>query len=117
MLGVLSDSDRPGAELRGQLDRFGLHFPFASVVSSLDLSETKPHPLGYRTALEEMGLRAEEVAFVGHDTLELAGAAACGLGTIAFNFDAEAKADVFIARFEELLDVVSQTQPPYAAAG
>lgn len=117
VLGVLSNSDRPAAELREQLQRFGLHMPFAAVVSSLDLGEIKPHPRGYRTALEQMELRAEEVAFVGHDTLELAGAAACGLATIAFNFDADAKADVFIARFEELLDIVSQTQPPYAAAG
>jgi hypothetical protein len=36
--------------------------------------------------------------------------------TIAFNFDADARADVFIARFDELSEVVDQ-QRPYAAAG
>jgi hypothetical protein len=53
---------------------------------------------------------------VGHDVEELAGAAAVGMPTIAFNFDADAQANVYLARFEELLDVIRR-QPPFAAAG
>lgn len=117
VLGVLSDSERRGGELAGQLERFGLANTFAAVVSSMDLGEIKPHPLCYRTALDKMQLPAEQVVFVGHDTAELAGAKCAGMETIAFNFDPDAEADVFVARFEELLDVVSAAQPPYAAAG
>ncbi len=117
VLGVLSDSEHSSAVLREQLDRFGIAGYFTAVVSSIDLGETKPQPIGYRTALERMNLLPEQAAFVGHDALELAGAARVGLSTVAFNFDPDAKADVFIARFDELLDVVSAAQPSLAAAG
>jgi HAD superfamily hydrolase (TIGR01509 family) len=117
VLGVLSDSDRKAKELARQLDRFGFGGWFTAVVSSIELGEIKPHPICYQRALAGMGLSADQVVFVGHDTIELAGATRCGMETIAFNFDSDAEADVFIARFEELLDVVSAVQPPYAAAG
>ncbi len=117
VLGVLSDSDRPGKDLERQVERFGLGGMFAAVVSSIDVGEIKPEPVCYRTALEQMGLTARETAFVGHDTLELAGARHVGMETIGFNFDAEAEADVFVARFEELLEVVRGGRSPYAAAG
>ena len=48
---------------------------------------------------------------MGHDRLELAGAAAVGMSTIAFNFDSDAQADVHINRFEELIEVLI---PPLA---
>jgi FMN phosphatase YigB (HAD superfamily) len=84
---------------------------FKAVVSSIDLERIKPDPVGYRTALEAMELAADRVAFVGHDAEELAGAAAVGMATIAFNHDPDAKADVFIARFEQLLPLVSPISP------
>ena len=115
-LGVLSDCDYSGCELEARLDRFGLGGLFSAVVSSLDLQRTKPEPICYRTALEQMGVRPEQAAFVGHDAEELAGGAAVGMQTIAFNFDPEAQADVHITRFDELLDLVD-ARWPRAAAG
>ena len=41
--------------------------------------------------------------------------ARAGLQLFAFNFDAEARADVYLIRFDELLDLVSAASP--AAAG
>ncbi|NLX96501.1 MAG: HAD family hydrolase [Rhodopirellula sp.] len=117
VLGVLSDSEHPSDALSRQLDRFGIGGFFSTVVSSIDLGETKPHPIGYRTALERMKILPEQAAFVGHDTLELSGATGAGLQTIAFNFDPDAKADVFIARFDELLDVTAAARAHLAAAG
>lgn len=117
VLGVLSDSVHASPLLWELLDRFGVSRFFTAVVSSIDLGETKPHPIGYRTALEKMGVAPEQAIFVGHDTAELAGAARVGMETVAFNFDPDAKADVFIARFEELLEVVTTVRPPLAAAG
>jgi FMN phosphatase YigB (HAD superfamily) len=58
-----------------------------------------------------MGLPADRVAFVGHDAEELAGAARVGLATIAFNYDPDARADVFITRFRQLLSLVSLRSP------
>ncbi|MEA1952538.1 MAG: HAD-IA family hydrolase [Planctomycetota bacterium] len=110
-LGVLSDSEYPGEELKERMQRFGLGGFFSAVVSSRDLGQTKPEPACYLRALKQMGATASESAFVGHDAGELAGARAVGMRTIAFNFDPEAQADVYIARFEELIqEVVKPTK-------
>ena len=111
VMGVLSDSEHPGTALHERLDRLGLGGTFQAVVSSIDLERIKPDPLCYQTALRAMELAADRVAFVGHDAEELAGAAALGMPTIAFNYDPDAKADVFIARFPQLLPLVSPPSP------
>ena len=111
VMGVLSDSENPGTLLHQRLDRLGLGGVFKAVVSSIDLERIKPDPVCYRTALHAMGLPGDRVAFVGHDAEELAGAAAVGMPTIAFNYDPDAKADVFITRFEQLLPLVRRPSP------
>lgn len=108
VLGVLSDSEFSGDELAEHLDGFGLGGFFATVVSSRDLGQIKPHPAGYLRALNNMGVPAECAAFVGHDAAELTGAKAVGMHTIAFNFDDRAEADVYLARFEELVEEVGK---------
>jgi HAD superfamily hydrolase (TIGR01509 family) len=115
-LAVLSDSEHTADVLQSRLEHLGLSGLFAAVVSSIDLGTTKPDPLAYATALREMNLTASETTFVGHDAEELAGAAQAGMTTVAFNFDPEAKADTYLSRFDELLDVVG-VRTPYAAAG
>ena len=111
-MGVLSDSEYPADVLRERLERLGLGGTFNAVVSSIDLERIKPDPVCYRTALRAMQRSADRVAFVGHDTEELAGAAGVGMATIAFNYDVDAKADVFITRFEELLGLVGLSASP-----
>ena len=59
----------------------------------------------YGAALAALQLPAAEVAFVGHDARELRGAAVQGLVTIAFNSDRDARADVYLQRFEDLLEL------------
>ena len=115
VLATLSNSEHTAGVLRERLANLGLENVFTAVVSSFDLGCTKPDPRSYSAALEGMKLSAPQVAFLGHDTAELAGAAAVGMATIAFNFEPDARADVFIARFEELADVLRRR--PYAAAG
>jgi len=114
-LGILSNSQHRAPILRGQLDRFALGGMFSAILSSVDLGRTKPELLCYLAATQAMRLPADEVAFVGHDAAELAGAARAGLMTVAFNFEPNAAADVFIARFDDLLRVVG-TRPAQAAA-
>src|SRR5688572_30716269 len=101
-LAVLSDSESPAAAIAERLHALGIGESFAAVVSSVDLRQTKPNPLGYHTATERLGLRPDRDAFVGHDAAELRGARRCGMRTIAFNYDREASADCRIGRFCDL---------------
>lgn len=101
-LGVLSDSEHPASQLRRVLGRLGLEQHFCSVISSRDLGETKPAAACYQASLAALGLMPHEAAFVGHDAGELAGAAAVGMATIAFNFEPDAVADVYLFRMDAL---------------
>ncbi|NLE37439.1 MAG: HAD family hydrolase [Pirellulaceae bacterium] len=115
-MGVLCNSECPGTVLRERFDELGLVEVFASVISSLDLGQTKPRPLGYVRSARAMGLDPAEVAFVGHRAAELEGAVAAGMRTIAFNYESEAQADVFLGRFEQLTELFDR-HDYYAAAG
>jgi HAD superfamily hydrolase (TIGR01509 family) len=116
VMGVLSDSDCTGEEIGRRLDECGLGDTFTSVISSLDTGQTKPEPIGYARSARAMGIEPREAAFVGHRTEELAGAAAAGMGTIAFNYDADARADVYLGRIDQLLELFDNRNQ-YAAAG
>lgn len=106
VMGLVCDSEHPAAELRSWMQRFGIEKLFSTVISSIDLRQSMPAPEVYQSAVKAMNIAPEEAAFVGHDRVELAGAAAVGLATIAFNFDADAEADVHLTRFEELIMVL-----------
>ncbi len=106
-LAVLCNSEQSGAALRQWLDRFAMGDCFRAVVSSIDLGRAMPERDTYEAALDAMHLPPERVAFVGHDAVELAGAAALGMSTIVFNGDADARADFAIDRFEELGQLVA----------
>lgn len=114
-LAVLADSEHPSDVLCEQLDRLGLVGLFAAVISSLDLKRTKPDAACYQAALHALALPSAQVVYVSHDAEELAGATRAGLQTAAFNYAPEARADVFVTRFEELLEVVG-ARAPHAAA-
>ncbi len=115
-LGAIGNCESPADVLQERLERLGLNSIFSTVVSSIDLERTMPDPICYLRALADLDLPPAEVAFVGHDTAQLAGAAEIGMPTIAFNFDPDAQADVTLDRFEELLDVVTRPMS-LAAAG
>lgn len=116
VLGAIANSEYPADTLRERLARFGVGELFTTVISSIDLGATMPSATGYRAALHAMGLSAAQVAFVDHDSGELAGATAVGMPTVAFNFDPEAEADVYLGRFEDLINVVGPC-PLLTAAG
>jgi HAD superfamily hydrolase (TIGR01509 family) len=115
VLGVVCNSEKTAAELKSRLAGWGMTNYFRTVVSSIDLGQTKPAAVCYRTALTAMNIPAAEAAFVGHDTVELAGARRAGLKTVAFNYDADAMADAYLERFDELLHF-SQDRPTFATA-
>lgn len=106
LLGVLSDSEATSDMLGHRLAQMGLGAQFAAVVSSVDLERTKPDPLGYLTVLEAMNLEPHQAIFVGQDGEELAGAAAVGMQTLAFNYAADMHAEYEVQRFEQLLELL-----------
>jgi HAD superfamily hydrolase (TIGR01509 family) len=108
-LAVLSDSETPSAGLRARLDGFGLAGLFEVIVSSVELQRTKPDPDCYAAALKGLSVAPEQAAFVGHDADELAGARNVGMRSLAYNFEGAVPADLYLGRFEELIDVVAAT--------
>ena len=115
VLGVLSDSESSANDIKRRLETIGLGGRFSTVVSSRDLARTKPDPVTYHTALEQMNLAAAETIFVGHDCDELSGATRVGMRTVAFNFDRDVAADKAIQRFDELRGVVGNWGRRHAA--
>jgi len=114
-LAAVANSEHPAPVLEEQLRRFDVAEVFTAVISSIELRRVMPEPDCYLAALRAVGLSAGEVAFVGHDTAVLAGATAVGMPTVAFNYDCDARADVYLGRFDELLDLLAPPRPEAAA--
>ncbi len=110
-LGVLCNCEHSGEAIRQRLAELlgespsGTMYTWSAVISSRDLGCAMPEPACYRAALQAMQLPAAEAGFVGHDARELRGAAVLGLATIAFNSDRDARADVHLQRFEDLIEL------------
>ena len=115
-MGVLADADEPAIGLCQRLARMGIESRFCAVVSSFDLERTKPDAACYQAALALLGLPPEQVAYVGHRSDDVRGAAKAGMPTIAFNYDAGVRANVYLERFNDLLEVL-EAAPLRAAAG
>lgn len=115
-MGVLADADMPAIGLCQRLAQMGIERRFCAVISSFDLERTKPDAACYLAALARLELPPEQVAYVGHRGEDVRGAADVGMPTIAFNHDPEARADVYLERFTDLL-MVLDTAPLSAAAG
>jgi HAD superfamily hydrolase (TIGR01549 family) len=105
ILGIISDTATP---IQVKLDWFtaaGFGNVFDSFISSKELGIRKPASLIYEEAYRKVGLLADEAVFVGHKASELKGAREAGMATVAFNYDKNAKADFYIEKFSNLLDV------------
>lgn len=117
VLGVLTDSNCSGDEVRQTLGRLGLGERFSVVLSSLDLERTKPDAFCYRSALGQMGLEPRQVAFVGHAADDLNGARRAGLQTVAFHRGSGVTASRPLNRFDELVSLVEPAVARTAATG
>lgn len=105
LLGIITDTAMPFTRKLDWFDEHGFGRVWDVVISSKEMGVRKPAPSMYEEALNQTGLKPAEAVFVGHKTHELDGARAVGLKTIAFNYDADAQADVFIEDFRDLLSV------------
>ena len=106
-LGLLADSELSAAELEGHLTRLGFGGRFSFVLSSVELGHTKAETEGYRAAAARFGKSAERIAFIGNHPQHLGAAARYGMPTIAFNYDDQARADLYLRQFDELIGILA----------
>jgi pyrophosphatase PpaX len=87
------------------------HF-FETVVGGDETDEQKPHPAPLLLALERLGARPEEAAYVGDSPFDMQSAKAAGLYAIGVSWgrihgaERLTDADVVVHSAEELLDLV-----------
>ncbi len=105
LLAIVTDTANPISAKLGWFQRGGFGHVWDAIVSSMEVGVRKPDPKIYHTALQQLGLTPGQAAFVGHRTAELDGARSVGMRTIAFNYDKDARADVYIEKFADLLKV------------
>jgi len=105
LLGVVTDTASPLHIKVNWFERGGFGEVWDAIISSKELGVRKPNPKMYCAALQQLGLTAEQAIFIGHKASELDGARAVGMKTIAFNYEKAARADFYIAKFSDLLDV------------
>lgn len=108
LLGIVTDTVHPTSVKLGWFERAGIGHFWDSIISSCSVGLCKPEPAIYRMALAQLGVEPDEALFVGHKKSELDGARAVGLGTIAFNYEDQAQADVYIEHFSGLVRAVSE---------
>jgi 2-haloacid dehalogenase len=82
-LAILSNGSP--AMLNGVVRNAGLPPAFAAVLSADEVKIFKPHPSVYRLAVDALGIRKDEVAFVSSNFWDVAGAAAFGFRTYWIN--------------------------------
>jgi HAD superfamily hydrolase (TIGR01509 family) len=73
----------PGNSFRGELARHGLTDVVDAIVFCVDVGWRKPHAAPFERALQLLGARADEAAFVGDDAVwDVSGALAAGMRPI-----------------------------------
>jgi HAD superfamily hydrolase (TIGR01549 family)/HAD superfamily hydrolase (TIGR01509 family) len=105
LLGIVTDTSSSVSTKLSWFERGGFGHVWDTIISSRELGIRKPNPGIYQAALHQLGLSPAQAVFIGHSAIELEGARAVGIKTIAFNFDPAAKADDTIERFADLLSL------------
>ncbi|MEN6487415.1 MAG: HAD family hydrolase [Smithella sp.] len=105
LLGIITDTALPISVKLNWFEKYGFGNLWDSIISSKEIGVRKPSPLIYHEALSQMGTKPEEAVFVGHKATELQGACSVGMFTVAFNYEKKSKADFYIDRFSDLLEI------------
>ena len=103
LLGIVTDTALPIAKKLRWFQQGGFVHVWDAVISSCDIGIRKPNAGIYQAALRQLGVTSEETVFVGHDASEIRGAEHVGLTTVAFNYDDDAHADLYVEHFKGLL--------------
>ena len=104
-LGIITDTANSVSAKISWFEKGGFGHIWDSIISSRELGIRKPDPGIYQAALSQLNLNASQALFVGHKEVEINGAHAVGLKTIAFNYDIGVKSDFYIDHFSDLLEI------------
>jgi putative hydrolase of the HAD superfamily len=104
-LGIITDTALSVSQKLKWFEKYGFGHVWDIIISSREMGIRKPSPIMYEKAITQTGIQASEAIFVGHKKTELDGAKAVGMYTIAFNYEKDALADVYIQDFRDLLKV------------
>lgn len=109
-LGIVTAKRRLTVDLA--FARLPIEHLFETVVGGDETAEHKPHPAPLLLALERLGARPEEAAYVGDSPFDMQAARGAGMHAIGVSWgrihaaEKLGDADVVIHRAEELLDLV-----------
>jgi putative hydrolase of the HAD superfamily len=103
LLGIITDTATSVSTKLRWFEKGDFGSVWDSIISSKEIGARKPDPRLYQAALQQLGVKAEQAAFVGHKISELNGAHAMGLKTVAYNYEKSAQADFYIQNFSDLL--------------
>lgn len=109
-LAVLSNSASPAPRLVQKLEQLTIASRFELVLSSRDLGVAKPDLECYQAVIDALALEPEQIGFVGHEALDLAGGGLAGMMTFAINNSPDVQADVYLDRFEQLQRLILPPQ-------
>ena len=104
-LGIITDTANSVSAKLSWFESGGFGHIWDSVISSRELGVRKPDPNIYQAALDQLNITADQALFVGHKEVEINGAHAVGLKTIAFNYDIGVKSEFYIDHFSDLLEI------------
>ncbi|MEN6522514.1 MAG: HAD family hydrolase [Anaerolineaceae bacterium] len=104
-LGIITDTALSISRKLQWFENYGFGHVWDIMISSREMGIRKPSPIMYQQAIAQTGICASEAIFVGHKKTELDGAKAVGMHTVAFNYEKDAVADVYIQDFPDLLKV------------
>ncbi|MDP2791050.1 MAG: HAD family hydrolase, partial [Rectinemataceae bacterium] len=102
-LGMITNSFQSAAEKASWFGALGLGCIAQTVVSSIDAGVSKPDPGIYLEFARRIGSTPGEIAFVGHEAFELAGARAAGMIPVSFNCSPEIRENLHLGVFSDLL--------------
>ena len=105
LLGIVTDTMYPLEWKRRRLEKAGVAEFIDVIACSTDLGVHKPDPRIYMSAVQQANLVPVESAFIGHLAIELQGAHAAGMVTIAVNFETGTQADHFCQSISDLPDL------------
>jgi putative hydrolase of the HAD superfamily len=93
LLGIVTDTMYPLEWKKRRLEKAGVADFIDVIACSTDLGVHKPDPRIYLNAVQQANLVPAESVFVGHLAIELQGARAAGLLTVAVNSEPGAQSD------------------------
>jgi len=105
IMGIITDTALPYSKKLKWFDEQGFGHVWDTIISSREMGMRKPEPSMYEKALAQTGVTPAQAIFIGHKKSELDGARHVGMKTVAFNYEKDASADIFIEKFTDLLDI------------